>query len=167
MTTPSTVELDASQAATLLHRTLLSATDALQTGDTDASFDGYIRALGLALQLGPAPTEVTLHAVRAAADQLTQEQDSKGLCTLGPALVNLVDEVRATGALPQTPTMDSWATVATALGILVGQVGLALAIPTERRSKMLRDARTRAIHLDDATGCRLSLGDWLDGIPIA
>lgn len=166
MASPSTVELNASQAATLLQRTLLEASQALQTRDIDSSFDGYVRALGLALQLGPAPTETTVLAICTAADQLAEYGDSKSLCTLGPALVSLVDQVRAAGALPQTPAMDSWATVAARIGALIGQVGLALAIPPERRSKMMANTHARALLLDDVTGGRFALGDWLSSLPV-
>lgn len=166
MASPSTVELNASQAATLLQRTLQEAGQALRTRDTDSSFDGYVGALGLALQLGPAPTETAVLAIRTAADQLAKDGDSKSLCTLGPALVSLVDQIRASGALPETPTMDSWATVATEIGTLIGQVGLALAIPPERRSKMMANIHARALLLDDVTGGRFTLGDWLSSFPV-
>ena len=154
MTTPSSVELTASQATTLLQHTLVEAGQSLQAGHADAAFDRYVSSFGLALQLGPGPTEEACLAVLNAADHLARQQDSQGLCTLGPALVGLVDQVRAAGALPPTSIMNSWATVASELGTLAGQVGLALAIPPQRRSEIMGNARAHAILLDDATNGR-------------
>jgi hypothetical protein len=167
MTSPRSVELNASQATTLLQQTLDEAVHALQAGNAGASFDNYASALGLALQLGPAPTEGAILAILEAADHLAKQQDSKGLGTLGPALVSLVDQVRSAGALPATPIMNTWAAVALELGTLVGQVGLALAIPPQRRSEMMANARARATLLDEATHGHFALADWLDRIPTA
>ena len=58
--------------------------------------------------------------------------------------------------------MEAWATVAADLGTLIGQVGLALALPAERRTGMLDNARTRASLLDDATQSLFALTAWLD-----
>ncbi len=62
--------------------------------------------------------------------------------------------------------MNSWATVATEIGTLIGQVGLALAIPPERRSKMMANIHARALLLDDVTGGRFTLGAWLSSFPV-
>jgi hypothetical protein len=159
--------LTASQATALLQRMLAEAGQALRAGNTDASLNSHVSALGLALQLGPAPTEKVILAVLEAANHLAQQQDSKGLCTLGPALVDLVDQVRAARALPPTPIMETWATIASDLGSLAGQVGLALAIPFQRRREMIGNARARAVLLDDATGGLFALTAWLDSIPTA
>ena len=167
MTSPRSVELTAFEATNLLHRTLVEADQALQEGSTVESFDSYVSALGLALQLGPAPTEKAILAVLGAVKRLAQQQDAPGLCTLGPALVDLVDQTRTAGALPPTPIMETWAIVVSDLGSLAGQVGLALAIPPQRRSEMIGNARARAALLDDATGGLFALTEWLDSIPAA
>jgi hypothetical protein len=60
--------------------------------------------------------------------------------------------------------MAAWATVTTELGTLIGQVGLALAIPPEHRKGMMELAQTRAALLDEATGSQFALAAWLDEI---
>jgi hypothetical protein len=63
--------------------------------------------------------------------------------------------------------MDTWAALVSQLGTFIGQVGLALSIPPQRRSEMLGNARIHATLLDDATEDRFSLAAWLDSIPSA
>jgi hypothetical protein len=138
------------------------ASGPLDAQDLDTALDAYVRALGLALQLGPAPAEEVLQAVVHAAQLLGQRGDAAALSALGPALVDLVAQVRTAGALPPTAIMEAWATVAADLGTLVGQVGLALALPPERQTGMMDKARARAVLLDDATRALFSLTPWID-----
>jgi hypothetical protein len=156
------VDLTPAQAAELLHAELSQASEALHAGELDAAFDGYVRALGLALQLGPAPTEQALTAVLQAGRTLVQRQQAMGLSTLGPAVVDLVNQVRRAGVLPHTAVMDAWATVSADVGSLIGQVGLALVLPHDHRAGMARSARARAATLDDATGALFDLAGWLE-----
>jgi hypothetical protein len=164
MTEPQFVDLSPAEAAGLISRELARAGDALQIRHLDLALDGYVRALGLALQLGPAPTGQVLFAALDATRQLVHRQDADGLSTLGPALVALVDQVRAAGVLPSTAIMEAWAMVASDLGMLIGQVGLALAISPDHRQGMMDSARSRAVLLDNATGNLFALTDWLDQV---
>lgn len=166
MTSPQTVDLTAVEAAALLHEELTRASEALHNGSMDAILDGYVCALGLALQLGPAPTERVLTNILDTARQLAHRHDAPGLSALGPALVALVNQVREAGALPSTTIMQAWATVTADLGTLIGQVGLALTIAPDRRESMINNARTRAALLDDATNNLFALVAWLDEIPL-
>lgn len=168
MTAPSAIDLTPAQAADLIHSELIQAAEALQTGDLDAALDGYVRALGLALQLGPAPTEQVLTSVLQAARELAHQGDVEGLSALGPALVGLTTQVCEAGALPPTPVMEAWAIVSADLGTLIGQVGLTLALPFGHRPGMADKARTRATHLDNATDGLLALTAWIDeAMPIS
>jgi hypothetical protein len=164
MTPPRVIALGPAEASGRIQKELEKARDALHTGDLDAALDGYIRALGLALQLGPVPTEQVLGAILGAAQELTDQPHAGGLAVLGPALVDLVTQVRSAGALPPTSVMEAWATVTSDLGALVGQVGLALMIAPDHRVGMMKNARTRAALLDDATGNVFALASWLDRV---
>lgn len=162
MTSPQAIELTPAEAAGRIQQELEQASSALSLDDVGTALDGYVRALGLALQLGPALTERVLASVLDAAQELAVRQDTAGLAALGPALVDLVAQVRRAGALPPTSIMEAWASVASDLGALIGQVGLALAIAPDHREGMIKNARTRAALLDDATGKLFALTPWLD-----
>jgi hypothetical protein len=58
--------------------------------------------------------------------------------------------------------MEAWATIATDLGALIGQIGIALSISPDHRSDLLDNTRTRAQLLDDATGNLFALTAWID-----
>jgi hypothetical protein len=158
------VDLTPPEAAAWIDEELAQAHQDLAGGDVDAALDSHVRALGLALQLGPAPTEQVLVAVLETARTLALDGNTRGLSALGPTLVKLVDQVRAAGVLPPTAVMEAWAAVSAEIGALIGQIGLALSLPPDRRSGMLDNARVRAAHLDDATRHLLGLGPWLAGI---
>lgn len=162
MTTPEAIELAPAEATARVHQELSHASEKLQAGDLAAALDAYSRALGLALQLGPAPTEKVLLGTLDAAHKLARRQDAEGLSALGPALVNLVARVRDAGALPPTAIMNVWASVATDMGALIGQVGLALAIGPNHRRGMMDNARLHAALLDAATGSLFALTSWVD-----
>jgi hypothetical protein len=162
MTACETVELTLDGLVSLLEEEMARTVEALDAEDLDATLDGCICALGLALQLGPAATERVLHTVLGAGRVLARRGEAAGLSTLGPALVALVDQVRESGVLPATAVMDAWATVVAGLGALIGQIGLALTIPARHRAGMLDSARDHAVLLDDATGRLFALTAWLD-----
>jgi hypothetical protein len=162
MTTPQEIDLAPTEAARRIQKELERASDDLRTDDFGSAFDGYVRALGLALQLGPALSERVLVAVLDAAQELASRKHAEGLSTLGPAMIDLVAQVRAAGALPPTSVMEAWATIASELGALIGQIGLALAMPSDHREGMVENARTRAALLDDATRELFALTHWLD-----
>ena len=164
MTTITAIELSPTEAAARVHQDLSCAAERLQTGDLGPALDAYSCALGLALQLGPALTEKALFAALDAACELASSLDTEGLSALGPALVDLVTQVRDAGVLPPNAVMDAWASVATDVGALIGQVGLALAIRTDHRRGMMDNARLRAALLDDATGGLFNLTNWMDQI---
>jgi hypothetical protein len=164
MTNYETVELTLEGVVSLLQTELDETADALRRTDFDAALDGFVGALGLALQLGPAPTERVLRLILDTARELARQSEVDVLSALGPALAGLADQVREAGVLPATPTMEAWATVTTDLGALVGQIGLALTVPTQHGASVLSSARTRAALLDDATGNLFSLASWLDEI---
>jgi hypothetical protein len=158
------IELTPVQASDWLQQELNLAAEALNSDDLDSALNAYVRALGLALQLGPAPTEHALDAVLHAARTLAQREDAAGLSALGPALVDLIRQVREAGALPATSVMEAWAEVVAGLGALVGQVGLVVALPQDRRQGMLGSARDHARILDEATKGVFGLAVWLDEI---
>ena len=167
MANPSAVqsaELTPPEAAALIRREVDVAGQELSDGRLDGGLDGFARALGLALQLGPAPTERVLAAILESARALSMAGDAGALSALGPAIVDLVERVRATGALPATGVMDAWAAVATDMGALIGQLGLTLSIPAGHRPAMMNLARERARLLDDATDERFTLVRWLGDI---
>jgi hypothetical protein len=155
------VDLTPHEAAARLQEELAWAGQALAGQGTDAALDGYVRALGLALQLGPAAVEMALAAVLDGAGCLLGAGDTDGLCALGPAVAGTVAQVQEAGVLPATPAMAAWAAVAGDLGALLGQVGLAQALPVERRGGMWRQAWARAALLDEATGALFGLADWM------
>jgi hypothetical protein len=162
MTTPKAVDLTPAKANERIQQELSEASAALRTKDLEDALGAYTRALGLALQLGPAPTERVLLGALRAARTLAQEQDANGLSALGPALVSLVAQVREADALPPTAVMEAWATVASDVGALIGQIGLALSIAPNHRRAMMDSARSRAALLDDATDSLFALTAWLD-----
>jgi hypothetical protein len=162
MSEPQTLDLTPAGAARILDTELVTAADAWRVGAYDSAVDGYVRALGLALQLGPAPAEQTLAAVLQATRELESSQEAEALATLGPALVDLVRRVRKAGALPATSVMEAWAELAIDVGALLGQVGLACTLPPERHREMTASAHARATLLDDASSGILGLGVWLD-----
>jgi hypothetical protein len=161
-----TVDLTPEQAASLIHTELSQAGEELKASRDQEALDGYVCALGLALQLGPAATEQVLVTILQAAAKLACRLDARGLSALGPALVELVSQVRVTGVLPPTGVMEAWATVAEDLGGLIGQVGLVLALPSGHRTGMLNQARHHATLLDDATGSLFDLAGWIDELQL-
>lgn len=168
MTAPQAVDLNPAEAADLLHHELTRAEGSLRAQDLDAALDGYVRALGLALQLGPAPTEQALMAILRAARELAGERDVGGrlsasavFSALGPAIVGLVAQVRDAGVLPATSVMEAWAIISSEIGALIGQLGLALALPPDHRTGMLDNVRTRAALLDETTNSIFTLTAWL------
>jgi hypothetical protein len=164
MNPPLAVDLTPQQAADMLRGELAQADHALQSRGFDAALDSYVRALGLALQLGPAAAEQVLSGIVQAARNLSRGHDADSLSALGPAMVSLVSQMRQAGALPSTPIMEAWATVADDLGMIIGQVGLALSIAPEHRLAMLDSAHTRCALLDDATGNLFAFTDWIKGL---
>jgi hypothetical protein len=162
VTTPRVIDLTPAEASRRIQKELEQAADALKADDLDTALDEYVRALGLALQLGPALTEQVLIAALDAAKGFAGQPHADGLSALGPALVDLVTQVRRAGALPPTQIMEAWAAVASDLGALIGQVGLALTIAPDHREGMIKNARTRAVLLDDATSNLFALTSWLD-----
>jgi hypothetical protein len=158
------VEVTLDGAIDLIQEELAEAAEALRTEGIEGALKGYVGALGLALQLGPAATERVLGILLGVAHELAQQNEAEGLSALGPAMVGLVDQVRQANVLPATELMAAWATVAADLGALIGQIGLALTIPDRHRPALLDSARARAALLDDATANRFALTAWLDGI---
>ncbi|MGD8623633.1 MAG: hypothetical protein PVF47_04910 [Anaerolineae bacterium] len=148
------------QAAARIHREIAGATRAIQAGQIDVAMDCYVRSLGLALQLGPLPTQQVLIALLSGAQALADRGEIATLSAMGPALVELVDRVRQAGALPPTAVMEAWATVASDLATTLGQIGLASGLPPDRRVSLLDQARTRLALLDDATNHFFDLLNW-------
>jgi hypothetical protein len=166
MTAPQRVDLTPTEAAALIDGELRRAEESIQEGNLDASLDSFVLALGLALQLGPAPTELALASILRAAHLLGQHRDSAGLAALGPSLVGLVTQMQEANALPASGVMEVWATLAVDLGALIGQVGVALSMPSGHRAGMMDHARSRAALIDEATSGSFALATWLDEIPI-
>ena len=164
MSEPDILQLTAAAAAAWIARELEQASQVLPL-NLEAAMDGYIRALGLALQLGPAPMEQALDAIHGAALFWGADDNATALSTLGPAVTGLVHQVRDAEALPTTKVMSAWAAATEGLGALIGQVGLALALPPKRRRDLLVQARAQAALLDDVTEGRWQLVDWIDGLP--
>jgi hypothetical protein len=162
MTGPQAVELTAGEAAARIHAELQTAAVALDAAELDLALDAYVRALGLALQLGPAPSETVLRAVLDGARSLARQEDAEGLATLGPAVAGLVSQVMEAGALPASPVMEAWAAVAADIGALLGQWGLALSLPAEHRQHLRAQLQTRARLLDAATNRLFYLAAWED-----
>ncbi len=153
--------MSASQASEQIQRARQRTHLALRSGDLEAALDELVSALGLALQLGPAATEMVLAEAVAAAREMAQQRDANALSTLGPALVGLTHQVREAGVLPRTKVMEAWAVVVSGLGALFGELGLALGMARNARLGMMTNASVRAASLDDATGGLFELGDWL------
>ena len=164
MSEPWSIDLTPLEAAGYIERELQVARDSLQSCETDLAQDKFVSTLGLALQLGPAMVDRVLLCVMHEIRKLESSSGSETLATLGPALVHVVSQVRNTGALPSSKAMEAWATVASDLGAIVGQVGLALSIESNRRVGMLANARSRAAALDEATESRFAMTDWIDQI---
>jgi hypothetical protein len=164
MTSSQTVDLAPEQAAALLREEVAQATKMLQSGCLDAALDRYTRALGLGLQLGPAPTQEVLTAILDTARTLARHRDALGLSALGPALVALVTQVRDASVLPATPVMEAWAIIATDIATLIGQLGVALELAPDRRGDMIDNLRIRATLLDNATSGRFALATWIDNL---
>ncbi len=167
MNEPQALEMTPAQAVEMLRQEITRADAAIGKPGLEATLDGYTCALGLALQLGPAPTKEVLSAALRTTQTLASRQDTDALSALGPALVNLVDQVGQAGALPPTAVMEAWATVAADLGSLIGQTGLILALEPEHRRGLLENAHTRARLLDEATGHLFHLADWLASLALA
>lgn len=164
MTSPRIIELSAREASEQIRQALQQTHLALRSDDLEAALDELVGALGLALQFGPAATEMVLTEAMAAAREMARQRDTNALSALGPALVGLTHQVRAAGALPKTAVMDAWAEIVSGLGALLGELGLVLAITRNCRSDMLTNVSVRAALLDDATDGLFELGDWLDEI---
>jgi len=162
MTSPQSLNLTPADATVLIQNQILEAQSALDRSDLESALDSLIAALGLALQLGPAASERVLSEVVAVAQELARRDDARALAALGPALVGLTQQVREAGALPPTSVMHAWAELASDLGALIGQVGLALTLGSSHRAGMMGKARMRAALLDDVTGDLFALGSWLD-----
>jgi hypothetical protein len=162
MTEQETVELTLDGIVRLIQEELARVAQALDAGDVEATLDACISALGLALQLSPDATEQVLRVILDAGRTLVASGQSEALSTLGPALVTLADQVRASGVLPVTAAMDAWTTVVSGLGALIGQIGLALAIPASHRAGMWAAASAHAAILDYTTNGLLTLTPWLD-----
>jgi hypothetical protein len=162
MSTFQTLDLTPAEAAGFVDKESAEAGGAWRAGAFDSAIDGYARALGLALQLGPAAAEQVLAAIVHTSRGLESSEEAEALAMLGPALVDLVLQVRQASALPATRVMEAWAELTLDVGALIGQVGLAYSLPLERRREITTNARTRATLLDDASNGALGLGSWLD-----
>ena len=162
MTSPQSVNLTPADATALIQNQILEAQSALDRSDLESALDSLISALGLALQLGPAASELVLCEIVAVAQELGRRDDAGALAALGPAMVSLTQQVREAGALPPTSVMHAWAELASDLGALIGQVGLALTLGSSHGAGMMRKARMRAALLDDVTGNLFALTGWLD-----
>jgi len=160
MSDPQPLDLTAVEAAALVRRELEAACLALEAANLDPALDAYVRALGLALQLGPAAAEEVLRAVLDGAGHLARRGDALGLATMGPAVAGLVDQVRDAGALPATPVMEAWAIVASGIGAFLGQWGVALSLPADHRRALSARLQAHAAHLDAATGSLFRLAAW-------
>jgi len=164
VTSPQAVELSPLGASALIGHELQQARRGLYDADIDLALDALVAALGLALQLGPAATEWVLAGTVDAARYLAGQQDANAMSALGPALAGLTSQVRDAAVLPPTAVMEAWAEVASALGALISQVGLALTIAPDHGSTMIENAHTRARLLDNATGSIFDLAAWIDQV---
>lgn len=158
------VFLTADQAVAVLEHELAGADTALSAGRSDSAFDGYVRSLGLALQLGPAEIQLVLRRLLEAASKLACLDGAVGLNTLGPAIVGVVADARRAGAVPSCKVMEAWATATADFGALIGEVGLALSMAPGQRGGTIGGSLRRAAVLDDATGTMFGLTAWLSGI---
>jgi hypothetical protein len=166
VTSPQPVELSPLEASALISHELQQARRGLYSADIELALDALAAALGLALQLGPAATEWVLAGTVDAARYLAGQQDANALSALGPALAGLTSQVRDAAVLPSISVMEAWAEVASALGALIGQVGLALTIAPDHGSTMMENARAQALLLDDATGNMFALTAWIDQVAV-
>lgn len=166
MAEPKDLELTPAAAASFLKDELGLAEKAIQQDRIEAALDGYVRALGLALQLGPATADQAVASILEASRELASRQYASGLSALGPALVGLIRQMDDVEALPATATMQAWARFVEGLGALVGQLGLAQSLPKQMRRGMLVNARAHAAVLDDATTGRFRLVAWVDELPL-
>ena len=164
MISPQMVELSAFEASERIQHTLQQARNALYRNDLNATLDGLIGALGLALQLGPSATARVLTEIGTVAGEMARQRDATGLSALGPAVIELVSQVREAEALPNTKIMEAWAEVTSDLGALFGEIGLVMAIAPSRRSDLMANAAIRARLLDDATGNTFELVNWLEEV---
>jgi hypothetical protein len=162
VTSPREIEATPAEASALLRDYLLEARRAISRGELDPALGRFVTALGLALQLGPAAIQHVLVEVMGAAREMARDQDAEALSALGPALVGSVVQVHEADALPPTAVMRAWAELASALGVLIGQLGLALTLPAEHRAGMVKNARTRAAVLDDSTDSLFALAEWVE-----
>jgi hypothetical protein len=162
MSVSRSIDLTSGEAARLVERELQAARDSLHSSQMDVAQDRFVGALGVALQLGPGAVVRVLLELMRALRELTPSADTETLSTLGPALVLVVSQVQENGALPPSKVMEAWATVASDVGALIGQVGLALSIESDRRRGMMANARNRAATLDEATGSRFAVTAWID-----
>lgn len=162
MSAPRAIDLSPAEASRLIQKELEQARNGVEAQDLDAVLDGFVHALGLALQLGPALTEQVLVAALETAKEFAEQPHPEGLSALGPALVDLVRQVRGASALPSTPIMDAWATVASDIGSLIGQVGLVVTLAPEHRAGLIENARRHAYLLDEVTGKLFDLTPWID-----
>jgi hypothetical protein len=166
MSEPQAVDLTAPEAARLIRSELAEASRAFQAADPQSAVAASACALGLALQLGPGPTEQVLLSILEEAQTLARRREAAALAALGPAMVELVTQVQEAGVLPSSAAMHAWASVVRELGALVGQVGLALTIAPEGRSGMIASARARAEQLDEVTRALFDLRGWLESMQI-
>lgn len=164
MSKPQPIELTPVEAARLIEHDLRAAEECLRGSQMDAAQDNLVSALGLALQLGPVPVNRVLLSVMQTIREPALCTDSETLSTLGPALVHVVNQVQDAPALPSTRVMEAWATIASDVATIIGQVGLALSLESESRKGMMANARVRAAALDQATGTRFAMTDWIDQI---
>jgi hypothetical protein len=158
------IEMSPNEASELIRQDLREARHDFQTANLESALDRFVRALGLALQLGPAATERVLAAVMATAREMAKQRNANALSALGPSLVGLTTQVREEAALCPTAAMEAWSAVISGVGTLLGQLGLALTIAPDHRSAMMTHTHTHARILDDATGNRFGLADWIDQI---
>jgi hypothetical protein len=163
VTTPRKIDATPAEALALIKDQVLEARRAFQHCDLALALDRFVNALGLALQLGPAASQSVLVEIMDAAREMARQSDAGALSTLGPALVGLAEQVHEADALP-TVIMEAWAQLASALGALIGQLGLSLTLPAEHRAGMMAQTRARAKLLDDSTGNLFALADWIDQV---
>lgn len=163
MTAPREIDATPAEASVLIKDQLLEARRAFHHCDLAVALDKFVNALGLALQLGSAASQSVLVVVMDVAREMACRGDAEALSALGPALVGLADQVHEADALP-TVVMEAWAQLASALGALIGQLGLSLTLPADHRAGMMAHTRARATLLDDSTGNLFALTDWIDQV---
>ncbi|MBN1657756.1 MAG: hypothetical protein JXA93_05110 [Anaerolineae bacterium] len=157
---PESIELTPDGASAFLHDELALAADSYAAGDIDAALDAHVRALGLALQLGPAACEQAIGAVLESARQMTPDT----LAALGPALVQLHNQIYEAAALPGTPVMQSWASVVAYVGMLIGLAGVAGNLSAADRQGLVSNVRAGATRLDAETEHLFNFAGWVDSV---